>query len=103
MSLCSRVLRGVALSAVIIWPALWADPRAAFEQIWIGYHAEGTQPHELGNYYLGRPDPVPGLGFYPLALALRLTPISFVGLLALPWAWRRLPLAADDGSNSSVS
>ncbi len=87
---------GVAvLSALLIWPALWAAPREAFYQIWLGYHAEGTQPHQLGNFYLGRPEPAPGFTFYPLALALRLTPISFIGLLALPWAWRRLPLTAD--------
>ncbi|KAB8144518.1 phospholipid carrier-dependent glycosyltransferase [Chloroflexia bacterium SDU3-3] len=79
-------------TAMVVWPALWAAPMAAFEQIRIGYTAEGTQPHQLGNFFLGRSDPAPGLLFYPVAIALRLTPITTVGLLALPFAWRKLAM-----------
>ena len=82
------------VAAVAIWPALWAAPLAAYEQIRIGYTAEGTQPHQLGNYFLGQSDPAPGLAFYPVAIALRLTPLTLAGLLALPWAWRRVALPA---------
>ena len=83
----------VAASALLIWPALWAAPLAAIDQIRIGYTAEGTQPHQLGNFYLGRPMRAPGFTFYPLAIAMRLTPLTFLGVLALPLAWRRLPLS----------
>lgn len=78
------------VAAVVTWPALWSNPFAAYEQIRIGYTAEGTQPHQLGNFFLGRSDPAPGFLFYPVAIALRLTPITLVGLLVLPWAWRRV-------------
>ena len=81
----------LGITAVALWPALWANPFGAYEQIRIGYTAEGTQPHELGNYFLGREDAAPGWLFYPVSVALRLTPISMLGLLGLPLAWRGLP------------
>jgi hypothetical protein len=43
-----------------------------------------------GNFFLGREDDSPGLLFYPLALALRLTPWTLLGLLLLPIAWHRM-------------
>src|SRR5262249_17694401 len=39
--------------------------------------------------FLGRADDAPGALFYPVALALRLTPWALLGLLALPLALRR--------------
>lgn len=80
----------VALTVFALWPALWGDPIAAYNQIRIGVEVEGAQPHMLGNYFLGRPDPAPGPLFYPVALALRTTPLTLAGLLALPLIWRRL-------------
>jgi 4-amino-4-deoxy-L-arabinose transferase-like glycosyltransferase len=77
------------LTAVALWPALWAGPLQAIEQVRVGVVGEGAEPHMQGNFFLGRPDDSPGLLFYPVALALRLTPWTLLGLLLLPIAWRR--------------
>jgi len=52
--------------------------------------AEGAEPHMQGNFFLGREDDSPGPLFYPLALALRLTPWTLLGLLLLPIVWQRM-------------
>ena len=80
----------VLLTAVALWPALWAGPLRAIEQVRVGVVAEGAEPHMQGNFFLGREDDAPGLLFYPVALALRLTPWTLLGLLLLPLAWRRM-------------
>jgi 4-amino-4-deoxy-L-arabinose transferase-like glycosyltransferase len=86
-------------TAVVLWPALWAGPLRAIEQVRVGVVAEGAEPHMQGNFFLGREDDSPGLLFYPLALALRLTPWALLGLLLLPLAWRsardRMPARRD--------
>src|SRR6266540_2123578 len=64
----------VLLTAVALWPALWAGPLRAIEQVRVGVVAEGAEPHMQGNFFLGREDDSPGPLFYPLALALRLAP-----------------------------
>lgn len=79
----------VIVTLIVCWPALWANPVAAFNQIRVGVEVEGAQPHMLGNYFLGRPDPAPGALFYLVALALRSTPLTLSGLLLLPFVWRR--------------
>jgi multisubunit Na+/H+ antiporter MnhB subunit len=79
----------MAVTVVALWPALWASPTQAYEQIRVGVAIEGAEPHMLGNYFLGREDAAPGVLFYPVALALRLTPWTLLGLLLLPLAWRR--------------
>jgi hypothetical protein len=78
------------LTAIALWPALWAGPAQAFDQLRVGVEVEGAQPHMLGNFFLGRPDAAPGPLFYPVALALRLTPVTLLGLLVLPLVWRRI-------------
>lgn len=80
---------GLALTIVALWPALWVAPTAVVDQLRFGVEVEGGQPHMLGNFFLGRPDPAPGALFYPVALALRSTPISLAGVLLLPLVWRR--------------
>jgi len=80
----------VLLTAIALWPALWAGPLRAIEQVRVGVVAEGAEPHMQGNFFLGREDDSPGLLFYPLALALRLTPWTLLGLLLLPIAWHRM-------------
>jgi hypothetical protein len=80
----------VLLTAVALWPALWAGPLRAIEQVRVGVVAEGAEPHMQGNFFLGREDDSPGLVFYPVALALRLTPWTLLGLVLLPLAWRRM-------------
>lgn len=79
-----------ALTIFALWPALWVDPLGALAWLRTGVEAEGAQPHMLGNFFLGRQDDAPGVLFYPVALALRLTPVSLLGLLLLPLGARRM-------------
>ncbi|HEX9372333.1 MAG TPA: glycosyltransferase family 39 protein, partial [Roseiflexaceae bacterium] len=86
-----------AITVFALWPALWVSPLDAFRQIQIGVEAEGAQPHMMGNFFLGRQDDSPGALFYPVALALRLTPWTLLGLLLLaPAWWRRRALERRD-------
>lgn len=78
---------GVTMAA--LWPAVWANPAEVIEQVRVGIVVEGAQPHQLGNFYMGRWDEAPGWTFYPVAVALRLTPWTMLGLFLLPLAWRR--------------
>jgi len=78
-----------AATLFALWPALWAAPLRAYNQMRIGVEAEGAQPHMLGNFFLGREDDAPGPLFYPVALALRLTPWAMLGLFLLAAVWRR--------------
>jgi 4-amino-4-deoxy-L-arabinose transferase-like glycosyltransferase len=72
----------------LLWPSLWVVPLQAFDGLRFGVVSEGAEPHMLGNFFLGRADDAPGVLFYPVALVLRLTPWTLLGLLLLPWAWR---------------
>jgi 4-amino-4-deoxy-L-arabinose transferase-like glycosyltransferase len=78
-----------ALTIFALWPALGIAPIRAYQQLRLGVDAEGAQPHMLGNFFLGREDDAPGPLFYPVALALRLTPWTMLGLLLLAGVWRR--------------
>lgn len=80
---------GLALLAV--YPALWADPMRVATLMLTGVEVEGGRPHQSGNFFLGQPDNSPGPLFYPVALALRTTPWSLLGLLVLPLTWWRTP------------
>jgi hypothetical protein len=81
------------LTVVVCWPAVWAAPERVVELVRVGVEVEGGNPHMTGNFFLGQEDPAPGPLFYPVALALRSTPLTLVGLLLLPWAawsvWKR--------------
>lgn len=76
---------------VLVWPAVWADPAAVYHLLRLGVEVEGSSPHVVGNFFLGQADPAPGPLYYPVALALRTTPITLVGLLLLPLFWWRHP------------
>ena len=81
------VWAGIALlTSVILWPALLAAPARVAELLKLGVSAEGAQPHQLGNFFLGQAyaDADPGLGYYPVALVLRATPWVLLGVLLLP-------------------
>jgi hypothetical protein len=80
-----------ALTVFAFWPALWVAPLRPYELLRLGVEGEGAVPHMLGNYFLGRQDDAPGPLFYPVALAIRLTPWSMLGVFLLAWAWRRAP------------
>ncbi len=79
----------VAATVFALWPALWVSPLRAYQQVRLGIEAEGAEPHMLGNFFLGREDDAPGPLFYPVALAMRLTPWAMLGLAGLALAWRR--------------
>jgi 4-amino-4-deoxy-L-arabinose transferase-like glycosyltransferase len=89
-------LLACTITIVAAYPALWVDPLRVVHLVQLGVEAEGAQPHMLGNYFLGRQDDAPGPLFYPVAVALRLTPWALLGLLALPVALRPLPIPSDD-------
>ena len=79
----------IAITCIALWPALWVGSLRPFQQLQLGVVAEGAGTHVGGNFFLGREDDHPGLLFYPVALALRLTPWTLLGLLVLPFALRR--------------
>ncbi len=73
----------VALTIVLVWPAVWADPARVYTLLRVGVEVEGGSPHMMGNFFLGRNDPAPGPLFYPVALALRMTPWTLAGVVLL--------------------
>jgi hypothetical protein len=77
------------LTALVVFPALWAAPLDVYRLLRIGVEQEGSTPHVIANFFLGRANDAPGPLFYPVALALRSTPWLLLGLLLLPWAWPR--------------
>lgn len=72
---------------LLLWPAFRADPVGTSLRVWRFARSQAGEPHALGNFFLGQPVAVPGLSFYPLVLALRLSPLVPLGLLAWPIAW----------------
>ena len=76
-ALCVGV--GVAV-IVVMWPAVWADPGAVIEGFSDGLRL-GSSAHEQGNYFAGEIIADPGRAFYPVVVALRTTPLTFLGLL----------------------
>ncbi|PDW03238.1 ArnT family glycosyltransferase [Candidatus Viridilinea mediisalina] len=64
---------------LIFYPAIWIEPLATIHLFSIGA-ASGTLDHEIGNFFLGQTVGDPGPLFYPVAIALRLTPWSMLGL-----------------------
>jgi hypothetical protein len=71
----------IMLGATIfaIWPALWVAPLETFNLLYEGLTHESVR----GNFFfLGQHTDSPGLLFYPLVLAFRLSPILQFGVLA---------------------
>jgi 4-amino-4-deoxy-L-arabinose transferase-like glycosyltransferase len=84
--LCALV---ALFTALLVWPALWADPAGAFARFTASVSEEGGEPHQSGNFFMGVAVEAPGPLFYPVALALRLTPLALLGLVLLALFWRR--------------
>jgi len=80
------------LSSLLLWPALLVAPARVVQLLTLGVSAEGAQPHEFGNFFLGQRylDGDPGPRFYPVALVLRATPWVLLGVLLLPLALGQL-------------
>jgi 4-amino-4-deoxy-L-arabinose transferase-like glycosyltransferase len=75
------------LSSILLWPALWVIPGTALAYIFnvnFGYASRG---HEKGNFFLGTLSNDPGIYFYPVSLALHVTPIVLIGLLLAVGLW----------------
>jgi hypothetical protein len=78
-----------ALTLALVWPAVWAAPLRVYELLRLGVEAEGARPHMTGNFFMGQAVEVPDWRYYPVALALRTTPITLAGVLLLPLVWRQ--------------
>jgi 4-amino-4-deoxy-L-arabinose transferase-like glycosyltransferase len=75
-------------TAFVLWPALWVTPLQTLQGLIAAGRLEAGEGHANGNFFLGQPDDAPGALFYPVALALRLTPWAMLGVLLLPLALR---------------
>jgi hypothetical protein len=85
---------GVALVVwVALWPALWVNPVGTLQTIVSDTLENSSAPHSNGNFFLGRVVGDPGPLLYPVVLALRLTPWTLAGLLALAAAVPHAPRA----------
>ncbi len=83
-----------AATCWLAYPALWVDPLRAWQQLRVGVAVEGGSPHVIGNFFLGQETDTPDMRYYAVALALRSTPLTLIGLLLLPLVWRRDPASA---------
>jgi hypothetical protein len=68
----------MALTWVALYPAVWVNPGGVVNSFLRGVDS-ATSPHEFGNFFMGQPVEDPGALFYPVALALRLTPWALLG------------------------
>ncbi len=71
---------GLATSAVLL-PALWAAPRHVLQLVG-GLNSRLLEDAVRPSFFLGQLALEHGPLFYPLAAAVRLSPVSFIGLLA---------------------
>jgi 4-amino-4-deoxy-L-arabinose transferase-like glycosyltransferase len=80
-----RYLAWLAIAAGVVfvaWPAMWVAPQQAIGAVIGEIVNNGGQPHDAGNFFLGRPVADPGPLFYLAVLALRTDPLTALGLLA---------------------
>jgi 4-amino-4-deoxy-L-arabinose transferase-like glycosyltransferase len=71
-----------AITWVALFPAAWVGPSRAVHVVVDEIVRNGAEPHEAGNFFMGKITDDPGPLFYPVAIVLRLTPWSMIGLLA---------------------
>ncbi|GAB4566680.1 MAG: hypothetical protein Kow0047_18250 [Anaerolineae bacterium] len=85
----AAVIWGVAAIATgfILWPALWAAPVQTLRDVILTALGYAERPHESG-FFLGEAGGEYDWRFYPLVVALRSTPITLSGLIALGLGWR---------------
>ncbi|NEO98940.1 MAG: phospholipid carrier-dependent glycosyltransferase [Symploca sp. SIO2E9] len=88
----------IAVVILVIWPILWVEPIETLDKLYQGLLAESQRGF---FFFLGQITDSPGLLFYPLVLAYRLSPIVQLGLLAclstllIPKLRRRLSKAPE--------
>jgi hypothetical protein len=69
-------------TTVFLWPALWVDPLHVFDEMRAWSTEAAASGHELPLFFRGQIHTGdPGLLFYPITLAWRLTPVTVAGLL----------------------
>lgn len=81
----------VGLTALLVWPALLSDPLDTLRRLATSLRGAAEGSRLWGNFFLGRVyrDGDVGPLFYPLVTLLRLSPITFVGVVLLAWlGWR---------------
>ena len=83
---------GALATISLLWPALWVAPLEAVSRNLAFAASQAGAPHAPGNFFLGQPTEDPGVAFYPVVLAFRLTPLALVGLLSLVALSRPAPL-----------
>jgi 4-amino-4-deoxy-L-arabinose transferase-like glycosyltransferase len=83
-----------ALTAALLWPALWVTPLSAIGDVANEIIGNGGEPEPAGNFFQGQAVAAPNWLFYPAVLVLRTTPITLAGLALL--ALRVPRRAADD-------
>lgn len=71
----------VAFTFFLLWPALWVEPRLNLTRLWEISEWAMESPHEIGNFFLGRPVDDPGWLYYPVQAAFRLTPLTLTFFL----------------------
>jgi hypothetical protein len=81
-----------AVAAFVVgWPAIWVlGPAEVLGRVIEFTRETGGQPHEQGTFFWGAQTADPGPGFYPVAMAFRLAPLTLLGLALALLSWRRL-------------
>lgn len=79
---------------VALWPAAWVDLAGAMGRVLFQAQADGGSPHGWGNYFLGQALADPGPLFYLVAVPLRLTAWTLLGVLFAALIGMRRFLAA---------
>jgi 4-amino-4-deoxy-L-arabinose transferase-like glycosyltransferase len=77
---------------VLIWPAMWTDPRVALSLITDYASTHATDPEYQELYFLGQTvvGRDPGVLFYVVVFLWRMTPLTLIGLVgALIWLVKR--------------
>lgn len=70
-----------ALAFFIAWPAMWVNHLGTVTGVLTKAQDEGASPHASGNFFLGQVVEDPGLLFYPVAAAFRMTPMGLIALV----------------------
>jgi len=75
---------------VVLWPLVWVRPWKAIALVVTGAARGEANTSDTGNFFLGTHLPAPGPIFYPVALALRASALTFLaGIPTAVWAIRR--------------
>ena len=73
---CALWVSAALIVFVALWPALWVEPRLNLARLWEVSEWAVESPHEIGNFFLGKPVDDPGWLYYPVQAAFRLTPLT---------------------------